>query len=48
MHAITISAVTIVPTVGVNIVANAMPNGAFDFARSALGTIPAITLVDTM
>ncbi|SAJ03211.1 Uncharacterised protein [Enterobacter cloacae] len=45
---ITISPMITFPTSGVNICANASPNGAVELARSMLGTIPAITLVETI
>ncbi|CSS46222.1 Uncharacterised protein [Shigella sonnei] len=45
---ITISAIMTLPTSGVNICAKARPNGAVEFASSILGTIPAITLVETI
>ncbi|CRZ77542.1 Uncharacterised protein [Vibrio cholerae] len=41
-------AMTIAPMVGLNICAKARPKGAFELARSAFGTIPAITLVEMM
>ncbi|MNP70276.1 hypothetical protein D3C76_1664930 [compost metagenome] len=43
-----ISAMMILPTVGLNIWENASPNGAVELARSIFGTIPAITLVETI
>ena len=43
---ITIKPITILPTVGVNIVANAKPNGAELLTNSLAGTRPNIILVD--
>ena len=43
---ITIKPITIFPTVGVNILANANPNGAELFTKSFAGTSPNMILVD--
>ena len=48
MQASTINAITMLPIMGLNIVANTSPNGAVEETSSALPTMPAITLVDTM
>src|SRR4051794_2612346 len=40
------SAMMMEPTVGLNIFANARPNGPVEFASSSLGTMPWITVVD--
>lgn len=45
---ITIRPIITFPTSGVNIWAKASPNGAVELARSIFGTIPAITLVETI
>lgn len=44
----TINAMMILPTVGLNMWENASPNGAVELARSMFGTMPAITLVETI
>src|SRR5262245_3334349 len=46
MQAATASAMMIEPTVGLNILANARPNGPVELASSALGTMPWMTAVD--
>ncbi|MOA65542.1 hypothetical protein D3C78_1919720 [compost metagenome] len=43
-----IRAIMILPTVGLNMWENASPNGAVELARSIFGTIPAMTLVETI
>ncbi|MCY1360520.1 hypothetical protein D9M69_471510 [compost metagenome] len=48
MQASTMAAITMSPTIGVNILANTRPNGAVDAASSSLPTIPKMTLVETM
>src|SRR5215470_6572198 len=47
-HAITASAITTEPITGLNMRAYASAKGPVDFARSAFGTIPWITVVDRM
>jgi hypothetical protein len=47
-QASTASAITMEPTVGLNMWANASPKGPVDLASSALGTMPWITAVDRM
>src|SRR5512143_311665 len=46
-HAMTASAMTIEPIVGLNIIANAVPNEPVDAASSALGTMPWMAVVDS-
>lgn len=45
-HAMAASAMTMEPTVGLNMRAKARPNGPVELARSALGTMPWITAVE--
>jgi hypothetical protein len=42
----TASAITMDPTAGLNMCANASPNGPVDFASSSFGTMPWITVVE--
>ena len=45
---ITIAAITMFAIVSLNMYTNVKPNGALEFNKSTLGTIPAITFVDKM